>query len=134
MASFLSESERDRAKAAFEKSDADGSGAIDIWELRDTLRELGQEPTLEEVVEMVADGAFFGLVFFFFFCFSFFFSMSFVSLPGCRDACCVSCPLLIGFCLLRFFWIYGFWVDGDKSLSGVFKKKNVQSMYVFFHS
>eukprot|EP00162_Nutomonas_longa_P001885 comp12462_c0_seq1/m.16342 comp12462_c0_seq1/g.16342 ORF comp12462_c0_seq1/g.16342 comp12462_c0_seq1/m.16342 type:complete len:233 (-) comp12462_c0_seq1:554-1252(-) len=51
---FLTETEWEKARAAFEISDADGSGSIDIWELRDTLHRLGQDPTLEEVVEMVA--------------------------------------------------------------------------------
>lgn len=52
---YLSEAEKDRARAVFDKFDKDKSGTIDMWELRDALRELGQEPTVDELVEIIAE-------------------------------------------------------------------------------
>ncbi len=54
MADYLSEVERDEARIAFDRSDKATSGLISISELRETLRLLRQEPTIEEVVELIA--------------------------------------------------------------------------------
>eukprot|EP00163_Fabomonas_tropica_P027253 TRINITY_DN5194_c0_g1_i1.p1 TRINITY_DN5194_c0_g1~~TRINITY_DN5194_c0_g1_i1.p1 ORF type:complete len:165 (-),score=48.47 TRINITY_DN5194_c0_g1_i1:151-645(-) len=55
MALSLSQDEMDKARAAFEQYDADGSGGIDIWELRDALKSLGQEPTEEELIQIISE-------------------------------------------------------------------------------
>jgi Ca2+-binding EF-hand superfamily protein len=54
-ATYLSEAELERARVAFDKVDLDKSGSIDLVELREALRELGQEPTVEELVKIIAD-------------------------------------------------------------------------------
>ena len=52
-ANFTQE-EIDACTAAFEKFDADGSGTIEPNELKDVLMSMGQNPTDEEVFEMLA--------------------------------------------------------------------------------
>jgi Ca2+-binding EF-hand superfamily protein len=49
----LSADEVEKCREAFLKFDKDGNGAIDIWELREILRTLNNEPTEEELIAMV---------------------------------------------------------------------------------
>jgi len=51
----LSEEEQDLCRKAFAKFDRDGSGTIDVRELRTALEAMGQHPTEEEVFVMIHD-------------------------------------------------------------------------------
>mmetsp|Transcript_18569 Transcript_18569/g.46793 ORF Transcript_18569/g.46793 Transcript_18569/m.46793 type:complete len:95 (-) Transcript_18569:209-493(-) len=51
----LSQEEIDACQEAFNKFDKDGSGNIDAWELKQTLQAMGQNPTEEEVFQMMAE-------------------------------------------------------------------------------
>lgn len=52
----LSQEEYEECRIAFNKFDQDGSGKIDVPELRATLQALGQHPTDEELFLMIASG------------------------------------------------------------------------------
>ncbi len=43
-----------QCREAFERFDKDGSGTIDAWELKETLKAMGQNPTDEEVFQMLS--------------------------------------------------------------------------------
>eukprot|EP00163_Fabomonas_tropica_P000427 TRINITY_DN1025_c0_g2_i1.p1 TRINITY_DN1025_c0_g2~~TRINITY_DN1025_c0_g2_i1.p1 ORF type:complete len:153 (+),score=34.15 TRINITY_DN1025_c0_g2_i1:861-1319(+) len=51
----LTQDEIDECKTAFDKYDKDGSGSIDVWELRNTLIAMGQQPTEEEVFKLLSE-------------------------------------------------------------------------------
>mmetsp|Transcript_5293 Transcript_5293/g.11504 ORF Transcript_5293/g.11504 Transcript_5293/m.11504 type:complete len:80 (+) Transcript_5293:271-510(+) len=51
----LSNEEIEACQLAFAKFDKDNSGAIDMWELRSTLQSMGQDPTDEELFDMIAE-------------------------------------------------------------------------------
>ena len=51
----LSQDELDACRDAFNKFDADQSGTIDATELRNVLAAMGQEPTDEELFQMIAE-------------------------------------------------------------------------------
>jgi calmodulin len=51
----LTNEEIEACRDAFQKFDRDGSGAIDSFELRATLKAMGQEPTDEELFDMIAE-------------------------------------------------------------------------------
>ena len=57
----MTEEEIEACRLAFEKFDADGSGTIEANELKVTLQSMGQNPTDEEIFEMLSsvdeDGA-----------------------------------------------------------------------------
>ena len=46
---MLTQADIDKCREAFERFDKDGSGSIDAWELKETLKAMGQNPTEEEV-------------------------------------------------------------------------------------
>ncbi|KAJ9508306.1 hypothetical protein QJQ45_011818 [Haematococcus lacustris] len=50
----LTETEQELCRKAFSLFDKDGSGCIDIGELRDALTALGQKPTQEELFLMIS--------------------------------------------------------------------------------
>lgn len=50
----LSQEEYEECRIAFNKFDQDGSGTIDVQELRATLQALGQSPTDEELFLMIS--------------------------------------------------------------------------------
>eukprot|EP00735_Rhodelphis_limneticus_P001689 TRINITY_DN1234_c0_g1::TRINITY_DN1234_c0_g1_i1::g.26814::m.26814 TRINITY_DN1234_c0_g1::TRINITY_DN1234_c0_g1_i1::g.26814 ORF type:complete len:152 (-),score=27.51,sp/Q39584/DYL3_CHLRE/52.00/2e-50,EF-hand_1/PF00036.27/0.00022,EF-hand_1/PF00036.27/9.6e-06,EF-hand_1/PF00036.27/3.1e-08,EF-hand_7/PF13499.1/1.7e-13,EF-hand_7/PF13499.1/0.0002,EF-hand_6/PF13405.1/3e-06,EF-hand_6/PF13405.1/0.011,EF-hand_6/PF13405.1/1.1e+04,EF-hand_6/PF13405.1/0.00078,EF-hand_8/PF13833.1/0.062,EF-hand_8/PF13833.1/5.4e-09,E len=50
----LTQAEIDACREAFEKFDADGSGSIDQWELKKTLQAMGQNPTDDELFQMIS--------------------------------------------------------------------------------
>jgi len=52
---FLSNEEIEACRKAFANFDKDQSGAIDMWELRATLQSMGQEPSDEELFDMIAE-------------------------------------------------------------------------------
>jgi len=54
MGMWLSNDEIDACRVAFANFDKDNSGTIDMLELRDALREIGQHPTEEELFMMIA--------------------------------------------------------------------------------
>jgi len=54
-ASNLSNEEIDACREAFARFDKDNSGAVDMWELRATLQSMGQDPTDEELFDMIAE-------------------------------------------------------------------------------
>ncbi|XP_037365625.1 centrin-1 [Talpa occidentalis] len=51
----LTENQKQEVREAFDLFDADGSGTIDVKELRVAMRALGFEPTKEEVKKMVSE-------------------------------------------------------------------------------
>mmetsp|Transcript_32360 Transcript_32360/g.82491 ORF Transcript_32360/g.82491 Transcript_32360/m.82491 type:complete len:152 (-) Transcript_32360:79-534(-) len=51
----LSNEEIEACREAFARFDKDNSGAIDAWELRATLQSMGQDPTDEELFDMIAE-------------------------------------------------------------------------------
>eukprot|EP00316_Scyphosphaera_apsteinii_P022478 CAMPEP_0119307484 /NCGR_PEP_ID=MMETSP1333-20130426/7968_1 /TAXON_ID=418940 /ORGANISM="Scyphosphaera apsteinii, Strain RCC1455" /LENGTH=153 /DNA_ID=CAMNT_0007311037 /DNA_START=13 /DNA_END=474 /DNA_ORIENTATION=- len=51
----LSNDEIEACREAFARFDKDHSGAIDMWELRATLQSMGQDPTDEELFDMIAE-------------------------------------------------------------------------------
>uniref|UniRef100_S4RR96 Centrin 1 n=1 Tax=Petromyzon marinus TaxID=7757 RepID=S4RR96_PETMA len=51
----LSEEQKQEIKEAFDLFDADGSGTIDVKELKVAMRALGFEPKKEEIKKMIAD-------------------------------------------------------------------------------
>ncbi|KAL1495619.1 hypothetical protein AB1Y20_016487 [Prymnesium parvum] len=51
----LSNEEIEACRDAFSKFDKDGSGAISDWELRAMLQSMGQDPTDEELFDMIAE-------------------------------------------------------------------------------
>jgi Ca2+-binding EF-hand superfamily protein len=51
---MLTQADIDKCREAFERFDKDGSGSIDAWELKETLKAMGQNPTEEEVFQMLA--------------------------------------------------------------------------------
>jgi calmodulin len=51
----LSNEEIEACREAFARFDKDSSGAIDMWELRATLQSMGQEPSDEELFDMIAE-------------------------------------------------------------------------------
>lgn len=55
MTSVLTPEELEACRVAFNNFDTDGSGTIDPAELTSTLKALGQNPTQEEVFQMIAD-------------------------------------------------------------------------------
>ncbi len=54
MADGMTEEEIEACRLAFEKFDADGSGTIEANELKVTLMSMGQNPTDEEIFEMLS--------------------------------------------------------------------------------
>ena len=50
----MTEEEIEACRLAFEKFDADGSGTIEANELKVTLQSMGQNPTDEEIFEMLS--------------------------------------------------------------------------------
>uniref|UniRef100_A0A7S0I9G7 EF-hand domain-containing protein n=1 Tax=Micromonas pusilla TaxID=38833 RepID=A0A7S0I9G7_MICPS len=50
----LSQEEIDGCREAFNKFDKDGSGTIDALELKATLNAMGQNPTEEEIFQMIS--------------------------------------------------------------------------------
>jgi Ca2+-binding EF-hand superfamily protein len=52
---MLSSDEIDRVRASFDRFDRDGNGVIDLWELRETLKQVGQEPTEEDLILMLSE-------------------------------------------------------------------------------
>ena len=54
MAEGMTEEEIEACRLAFEKFDADGSGTIEANELKVTLQSMGQNPTDEEIFEMLS--------------------------------------------------------------------------------
>merc|ERR1711918_169608 len=54
-ATMLTQEEIDQCREAFERFDKDGSGTIDVWELKATLNAMGQYPTDEELLQMIAE-------------------------------------------------------------------------------
>lgn len=55
MASELSREQLESYKDAFGLFDKDGDGVISTWELKSVLRALGQNPTKEELAEMIQE-------------------------------------------------------------------------------
>ena len=55
MSAVLSQEEIDGCREAFLAFDKDRSGSIDIWELRLVLKAMGQEPTEEELFQMISE-------------------------------------------------------------------------------
>lgn len=55
MVEKLTNEEIEMCREAFQKFDRDGSGAIDVFELRATLESMGQQPTDEELFDMIAE-------------------------------------------------------------------------------
>ncbi|KAM6219483.1 centrin-1 [Rhynchocyon petersi] len=51
----LTEAEKQEVREAFDLFDADGSGTIDVRELKVAMRALGFEPKKEEMKKMIAD-------------------------------------------------------------------------------
>lgn len=51
----LSQDEIDACREAFLAFDKDGSGTIDVWELRQVLEAMGQQPTEEELFQMISE-------------------------------------------------------------------------------
>ncbi|XP_037377758.1 centrin-1 [Talpa occidentalis] len=51
----LTEDQKQEVREAFDLFDADGSGTIDVKELKVALRALGFEPTKEEMKKMISD-------------------------------------------------------------------------------
>ncbi|KAG1934558.1 putative calcium-binding protein CML20 [Pimephales promelas] len=51
----LTEEQRQEIKEAFDLFDTDGSGSIDVKELKVAMRALGFEPKKEEIKKMIAD-------------------------------------------------------------------------------
>ncbi|NWX03044.1 CETN2 protein, partial [Caloenas nicobarica] len=51
----LSEEQRQEVREAFELSDTDGTGAIDVKELKVAMRALGFEPKKEEIKKIISD-------------------------------------------------------------------------------
>ena len=51
----LNQEEIDACRDAFLSFDKDRSGSIDVWELRQVLEAMGQNPTEEELFQMVAE-------------------------------------------------------------------------------
>mmetsp|Transcript_1951 Transcript_1951/g.1749 ORF Transcript_1951/g.1749 Transcript_1951/m.1749 type:complete len:149 (-) Transcript_1951:96-542(-) len=51
----LSQEEIDGCNEAFKAFDTDGSGSIDVWELRQVLEAMGQKPTEEELFQMISE-------------------------------------------------------------------------------
>ena len=54
MTATLSNEEIENCRVAFEKFDKDGSGSISDWELRAMLQSMGQDPSDEELFDMIA--------------------------------------------------------------------------------
>ena len=52
---MLSQDEVQACRIAFEAFDVDNSGSIDASELRQVLKSMGQEPTDEELFQMIAE-------------------------------------------------------------------------------
>ena len=52
---FHLQEEIDQCREAFERFDKDGSGTIDVWELRQVLEAMGQKPTEEELFQMISE-------------------------------------------------------------------------------
>mmetsp|Transcript_1642 Transcript_1642/g.3131 ORF Transcript_1642/g.3131 Transcript_1642/m.3131 type:complete len:169 (-) Transcript_1642:220-726(-) len=50
----LTQEEIDQCREAFDRFDKDGSGSIDMWELRMVLQAMGQSPTEEELFAMIS--------------------------------------------------------------------------------
>jgi len=50
----LTNEERNQCRESFEKFDKDNSGAISDWELKAMLQSMGQDPTDEEIFDMIA--------------------------------------------------------------------------------
>ena len=55
MAEHLTEAQIEEFYVAFDWFDTDGSGTVDHEELGSVLRSLGQNPTAEEVADMMAE-------------------------------------------------------------------------------
>lgn len=51
----LTEEQKQEIREAFDLFDADGSGTIDVKELKVAMRALGFEPKKEEIKKMIAD-------------------------------------------------------------------------------
>jgi len=51
----LSDEQKQEIREAFDLFDADGSGTIDVKELKVAMRALGFEPKKEEIKKMIAD-------------------------------------------------------------------------------
>ena len=51
----LSNEEIEQCRDAFAKFDKDGSGSISDWELKAMLQSMGQDPSDEEVFDMIAE-------------------------------------------------------------------------------
>merc|ERR1719359_485986 len=54
-AKSLTQKQTDEIKEAFDLFDADGSGSIDVNELKTAMKALGFEPVEEEIKKMIAD-------------------------------------------------------------------------------
>ena len=54
MSKFTQE-EIDSCRDAFMQYDKDRSGSIDQWELKEVLEAMGQNPTDEEIFQMITD-------------------------------------------------------------------------------
>ena len=54
MSANLSNEEIENCRVAFNKFDKDGSGSISDWELRAMLQSMGQDPSDEELFDMIA--------------------------------------------------------------------------------
>ena len=50
----LSNEEIEQCRVAFNKFDKDGSGSIADWELKQMLQSMGQDPSDDEIFEMIA--------------------------------------------------------------------------------
>jgi len=55
MSESLTNEEIEACREAFQQFDRDGSGAIDGFELRATLQSMGQDPSDEELFDMIAE-------------------------------------------------------------------------------
>eukprot|EP00695_Tsukubamonas_globosa_P002743 TRINITY_DN3939_c0_g1_i1.p1 TRINITY_DN3939_c0_g1~~TRINITY_DN3939_c0_g1_i1.p1 ORF type:complete len:152 (-),score=12.46 TRINITY_DN3939_c0_g1_i1:73-528(-) len=55
MSTALTPEEIEKCREAFDRFDADGSGSIDMIELRSTLQALGQNPTEEDLFQMISE-------------------------------------------------------------------------------
>lgn len=51
----LAQDEIDACREAFLAFDKDRSGTIDVWELRQVLEAMGQQPTEEELFQMISE-------------------------------------------------------------------------------
>ncbi|CCI45691.1 hypothetical protein ABG067_005145 [Albugo candida] len=51
----LAQDEIDACREAFLAFDKDRSGTIDVWELRQVLQAMGQQPTEEELFQMISE-------------------------------------------------------------------------------